>query len=491
MRNRTRKPTREGAVLRKFRTRRGLTKEQVARAADVKPETVGLWEGGSVNLSRARLVEVLGHFDIPPEAVDAALLADDLAFLSQGLPLPTEPSRTKRAWIHQTAAAAGGCSARATCTELTIAHHHETAREHRDWAETRWHRLTKLPVKVQEIFVRALFGGVRSWALAERLCLASTRAAAHQASEALRLARLAVHVAEQSPGAEPWRLRLRGWCLCFLANALRVGGQLPASEKTFAQAEDLWVQGATGDPYGLLDGTRRLDLRASLLRQLGRFDEALALIEQSLAISPPEAVGRLLIQKSATHNRAGHYEVALLVLEDAEPKVDKQQDQRLFFLHRSNTALALCHLDRYETAEPLVALIEVLAKDLGNELEEERARWLRGRTWAGLGRHEEALAVLSRVRRYFRDEEIAYDFALVSLEVAELLLKQGRTRLVQEIAKEMLWIFKTQKVHKEALAALTLFCQAAKEGEAKAEWTRNLIKYLYRAQHNPHLRFDP
>lgn len=75
--------------------------------------------------------------------------------------------------------------------------------------------------------------------------------------------------------------------------------------------------------------------------------------------------------------------------------------------------------------------------------------------------------------------------------MAELHLKQGKTRLVQVIAEEMLWIFKSQKVHKEALAALTLFCRAAREEEADAEWTRGLIKYLYRAQYNPSLRFEP
>lgn len=55
----------------------------------------------------------------------------------------------------------------------------------------------------------------------------------------------------------------------------------------------------------------------------------------------------------------------------------------------------------------------------------------------------------------------------------------------------MLWIFKDQKVHKEALAALALFCRAAEEEEVQVEWTRRLIKYLYRAQHNPRLRFEP
>jgi hypothetical protein len=75
-------------------------------------------------------------------------------------------------------------------------------------------------------------------------------------------------------------------------------------------------------------------------------------------------------------------------------------------------------------------------------------------------------------------------------ELATLHLEQGRTRQVKEIAEEMFWIFKGEKVHKEALAALTLFREAARREKASAGWIRRMVKYLYRAQHNPKLRFE-
>jgi tetratricopeptide (TPR) repeat protein len=453
---------------------------------------VCLWESGKKPLSPRRLVEVLGKMGIPPEAVDTALLSDDLAFPPQGLSLPTEPSRRKRTWIHQTAAAAGGRAARATRTELLAESHRATAREHRAWAATRWSRLAKLPAETQEKVIGALFGGARSWALAERLCLASEKAAAHQASEALRLAQLAIRVAEQSPGPELWLLRLRGWCEPFLANAIRVGGELSTAEETFIQADDLWSQGAAGDPYGLLNGNRRLDLKASLFMYRGRFEEARRLLDQALeGVNDGKSRGRLLTMKAISLGVVGEYEASLEELRQAEPLIDEQRELRPLFLHRFTRTANLCHLDRFEEAEPLVALVEALATDLGNELDQVRTVWLKGKTWAGLGRREEALAVLSRVRRYFLSEKIAYDFALVSLEVAVLHLEQNRTRLVQELAKEMLQIFRAQTVHKEALAALTLFCHAAEDGEVETEWIKRLIKYLYRAQHNPQLRFEP
>jgi len=485
------RPTPEGAVLRFFRFSYGLTEQEFARMAGVALSTLSRWEKGQKPLTRKRLGELLAFLHVPPEAIDSALLAHRLAHPPEAPLAPTDPPADERRLIGRAAAAAGWSGAQAAHAELTFESRRRQAREHRLWAEERWTRLERLSDKQQEKAVQVLLGDERSWALAERLCNASTTAAAHRASDALRLARLAVLVAEQSPGPESCRLRLRGWCEPFLANALRVGGDLPGSERTFASAEDLWERGVGGDPAGLLDPTRPLDLKASLLRQQGQFVEAIHLIDQALAGSPPDAAARLLIKKAATHTRAGDYERALEVLGQAEPRIDSEGDQRLLFLHRSNWALNLCNLDCYEAAEPLVVLVEVLAADLGNELDALRAHWLRGRTWAGLGRRPEALAILTQVRQYFRTEEIAYDFALASLEVAVLYMEQGRTRLVRELSKEMLWIFEEQKVHAEALAALALFRQAAEEEVVQTEWTRRLIKYLYRAQHNPKLRFEP
>lgn len=51
-----------------------------------------------------------------------------------------------------------------------------------------------------------------------------------------------------------------------------------------------------------------------------------------------------------------------------------------------------------------------------------------------------------------------------------------------------MWIFKSQGIHEEALEALALFCHAAKAKQAQLDWTRRLVKYLYRAQSDPGLK---
>jgi hypothetical protein len=54
----------------------------------------------------------------------------------------------------------------------------------------------------------------------------------------------------------------------------------------------------------------------------------------------------------------------------------------------------------------------------------------------------------------------------------------------------MAWIFDAQGVHREALAALELFCRAAQEEHVSVDLARRLLSYLERARHDNELRFE-
>jgi tetratricopeptide (TPR) repeat protein len=484
-------PTAEGAVLRFFRFVRGVKEEPFARMAGVDVSTLRRWELGILPLSRDRLVELLEtHLQVPPEAVDAALTAHRLAVRPEEPEGPVAFSAPERRLLSRAAAAGARAGAETARRELALERLRQRAARHTAWAAEEWSRLKKLPHSLQDKEIRAHQGGERSWALAVRLCEASTTAAAHSAAEALRLARSGVSLAREAPGSQRWRLRLLGHCEPFLANAFRVGGDFATTRETFARADESWAQGEGGDPASLLDATRRLDLKADFLKYDGRIEEALFLFNQALQGARTDAArGRLLIQKATSLGIAGEYKAAIETLRQAEPLIAGERKPRLLFSVPFNSANCYCHLDLYKDAELLLPRIEALGQDLRTDLDAFRVLWLRGRIRAGLGHREEALAALSQVRQHFEAEQIAYDYAVVSLELATLYLEQGRTGLVKLLAAEMLWIFEGQRVHQEALAALALFRHAAESEEARADWTRLLVKYLYRAQHNPNLRF--
>jgi hypothetical protein len=82
----------------------------------------------------------------------------------------------------------------------------------------------------------------------------------------------------------------------------------------------------------------------------------------------------------------------------------------------------------------------------------------------------EARSLLAQVRRAFELRGKSYDLAL--LEEAVLLLDEGQTAEVKALAGGLTQVFESKGVHREALAALRLFQEAAERDEATAELAR-------------------
>ncbi len=80
---------------------------------------------------------------------------------------------------------------------------------------------------------------------------------------------------------------------------------------------------------------------------------------------------------------------------------------------------------------------------------------------------------------------MGYDVALVSLEMAILYAGLGRTEQVKTLARHMTPIFQAHSIHREALAALTLFRQAAERERVTAELAREILSYLRKARYDP------
>jgi hypothetical protein len=73
--------------------------------------------------------------------------------------------------------------------------------------------------------------------------------------------------------------------------------------------------------------------------------------------------------------------------------------------------------------------------------------------------------------------------------LAPLYLREGRAAEVKRLAEEMLPIFTAADVHREALAALILFAEAAKRDEVTVALTEKIARYLRDARVDPSLRF--
>ena len=463
---------------------------ELAQAAGVSPNKMSDYERGWRAVTRELLETLAGLMGFPPDAVDQAV-----HFVRSTRPRLQSFSSPgggdggdERARIERLALRMGQISEESTRRLLTSLTYEGQAIEARRKAPSLWQRMKGLPSSQRRALVEDA-PEFRSWALCELICKESKKAAADSASRARELAELALLIAELAPGEASWRQRLQGYAWAHVGNARRVGGDLPGADEAFVCGSELWASGASGDP-GFLDKAQVLSLEASLRTTQGCLLEAASLLERALSSASLEDRLNLLIKKARVFEWGGNYESALVTLAEAAPSIIRRDEPRLLWMLKLNSAWNLTHLARYSEAEALLPEIRRLTLGLNNELDTLRLRWLEGRILAGLGKIEAALTALFQVRTNFAERGIAYDAALATLEVAALQLERARTWDVKLLARQMAPIFQTQGLHREALAALKLFCEAAENEMATVELARRVVAYLYRARHNPALRFE-
>jgi transcriptional regulator with XRE-family HTH domain len=473
-----------------LRTARGWTQTELGAAARVRRKMVSdLETGGRGTLTREKLDGLVLAMGYAPADVDLVLML--LGALSPAAEPPRlSPLDPSAADLRQAARAAADLGL--TAARLTRSHLLQLVWARRERQALRegkelWAALRQLSPRRQCELVEAS-PDLWRWELAERLCTESERAAADKARLALHLARLALRVAELAPAEAAWRSLLLGYSWAFVANAQRVANNHAAAEASFAQAWNLWRAGAAAT--GPFREWRLLDLEGSLRRDQRRFEAALELLERATALAPAAARGRILLKKAFTLEQAGNVDAAMTALRAASPLVEAAGEPRDRWVLGINLLVNLCHLGRYAEATARLPALRGLTRQLGNKLDRLRVRWLGGRIAAGQGNRDEAQTTFARVLRQFASLGNGYDAALVALELAVLHLEQGRAAEVRVLASEMVWIFHARNIHREALAALALFCRAAERDAASTDLTRRIITYLERARHDPKLRFE-
>jgi transcriptional regulator with XRE-family HTH domain len=348
-----------------------------------------------------------------------------------------------------------------------------------------WARLARYPHVGRQALIREV-ADFQDAGLAELLCQESIKAAGDSAREALRLARLAVLASERVPAERGGGMRLEAFCRVHVANALRVSGRLLAADTALARAREQWQ---ASDGPGLLNEARVLQIEASLRRDQRRFPEAVGLLDSALAIDRWGETTSLLIGKSYALWGMRDFEGSIALLRQILPLTDSEHGMRNLFAVRVNLAFNLCDLGQHAAAGLAVREIRVLAKRLGNRLDTLRVTWLEAKVAAGMGQIEAAVAAFQRVYAGFERQRLAYDAALVALEVAELHASLGRTPEVKALARKAAPIFRAQGVHREARRALELFRSAAEQERASVALIRSVVSYLQEARRDRTLRY--
>lgn len=333
----------------------------------------------------------------------------------------------------------------------------------------------KRSAKVREIDDRS-----RLPVLAGLLLEESRRQVPLDAREAEALARLAEQAAEQMPSSELGTSLghdLTTLARAYRANARRAQGDyrsaerwmrssldvLPTTADPLVEAEVLFLAAALErDQRRLPDAARSLDRAGSIYRRIG---------ERHLE-------GKTLLSRGLLRELQGDPEAAIEDLRAALDMLDPEREPFLQFCIRHNLAWFLTGLERYGQAAAAYRACLPFYGDFPGVRIQLRRRWLEARIAYGTGRSADAEALFQQVRREFLEAGLSYDAAMASLDLALLLAREGRIEELKELAEEILAAFRAHGIQREALAALTLFQQAAAAESVTQGMIRELSAYF-------------
>jgi hypothetical protein len=320
----------------------------------------------------------------------------------------------------------------------------------------------------------------RSRSLAELLIEESRRVVREDPAEAQSLASLVEVVLLWMPGAhgEDWARELAVTARAWEANALRVGGELRAADRRFAE-----LRARLGRELVVSEAVHAeiCSLEASLRTDQVRLDEARGLLERAAFLyrqtDLAEPLAKVLMQTATVESRSGDLLAAVEVQRQALDLLERSGSTQLFLSSLINLSLDLSSLEQTGAA---VALLEDhrAALTATGMWEWPHTRVLRGRI--ALERDDpaeaEQLFLAARAELARRGDPIRA--AVASLDLALLYLGQGRTADLRRMARAMGQVFESEDLHEEAMATLVLFQQAvAAESltvEALRAWRRQL-----------------
>lgn len=323
---------------------------------------------------------------------------------------------------------------------------------------------------------------LQTWGLCQLLLKKSREAGFEDPTTAVNLANLAVKISCRLGDVyhPDWVQDIRARALAHLGNAWRVLGELRSADDAFRFAESCLEQG-TGDPRLQAE---ILGLQSSLRRAQRRLDEALTLLDTALSLykisGDAQGVGTSLLKKAKILEEKGSFGRAIALLIKRGAEFVAAPDPRLHAYARFNLLVLLTVAERYEEAERLLPEVRGLVGTLDEPLSLVRLHWTEANIASGLGRSAEAEAGFTEVQGAFVERGMAYDAALVSLDLALLYLRERRIPELKRLAAGMVKLFEAQGVQREAIGALYLFQRACEEERLTVKIVNRLAEVLRR-----------
>jgi tetratricopeptide (TPR) repeat protein len=328
---------------------------------------------------------------------------------------------------------------------------------------------------------------MHTWGLYDRLLEKCREMGFRAPAYAIEIAHLALAVVETLDPARYGAARIadfRAEALAALGNARRLASDFAGAESAFRYAREELSQG-TGD---LMEEAHLISLEASLLKDLGEFEQAVGVLDRAATIyrelNDPHLEGRTLLQQA---DAIGYVqpEKAIELAQDGLALIDPLREPRLEWCGRHTLALFLNDAGRPQEALAMLEITRPLYAQFQDPWTQTRLHWLEGKIARSLGDLVEAEETLKRLWFDLQDPAYAHELTLLSLDLAEVYVTRGKHEEALELVEEFGPLLRGWGMHAEGLALWLLMEKAVRERRAEAALFRQMAEYMNRAWFRP------
>lgn len=280
-----------------------------------------------------------------------------------------------------------------------------------------------------------------------------------QPARGLESARLAVAIADHlDEGRHGCDLvaaeRARAWAL--LGNAWRITRNLHNADQALNQAAR--HQRLTGDP---LVESELLSLTAALRYSQGRMADSIALLDRAIRISREIGdnllEGRALVAKGRALEDSGRSREAIRILRKARLHLSPETNLEAWVAALHNLLTCLVEMGCPLEAEQILQRERHHYLDLGRPRLLARLLWVEALIAESRGRLEAASSLLWQAREIFDDQQLALEWALVSLRLATVLGRRVRRAEGRSLLEEAIPVLDFLEVRPEAGSARMIY----------------------------------
>lgn len=326
---------------------------------------------------------------------------------------------------------------------------------------------------------------LHTWGVYDRILQEARQALRHDPRDAVALAHLGWMIAQRLDAKVYGAKRVRdfqGTASTLLGNAKRLYGDLHGAGEDLERAEALLAQG-TGD---LLEAASLLAIRASLKTDLGKFEDAAALLRKAGAcarqMGDRHLEGKYLIAWSSSIGWVDP-ERGLELARRGLERLEAGTDQHLELGGRHLQALWANELGRTEDARRILEECRPLYARYTDPVTRGRLLRLEGLLARSEGRLDEAERCFARQVDLYEKHNFDFDLALAGLDLAEVLSQQGRLAEATSILGGLYPVLKGWNLHVDILRSWLGLQETLQRNAVQAEMFRELAMTMRRKWH--------